>query len=297
MAKLEDFLPERLQDEAVRLIFQFADRCNAVISKSTVCIYVWQERIKRLAVLGSGILLRVGDRHFLLSAAHVLDYGFYLHMPLVAQPNEDPEPPITLDFVGRKSSDPPPGVAVTDLSLRDDDPLDISLAELTPDVSGQLAKRYRYLTLSDFDPTPLGKKDGVFVLYGFPQEMSVSDDHERKLDNWPLGYVTFPLNSEPERRDRNKEILLKYYLQGSGGRKNGVTIPKPRGLSGCGIWRIAEAPIDLGNLRTEYIRLVGIQHRWRPDGNYIVGTSVIHFLDYLWGLYPDLHPALNMWRR
>lgn len=277
-------------------LFELADRAQQVITKYTVCIYVWQKKIKRLAVAGTGVLLRVGDRHFLLSAAHVLDLGFHLKMPMAIQPSLDSVPPIPLNFVGRKSSDPSSGMEENDPDLRDSDPLDISLAELTPDTADKLAIRHRFLTLNDVDPLPPRIADGMYV-FGYPSALAKPGQGDVDLENWPLGYVTTVLQHEPDQRDKNKEILLYFPLESRDLKGTKIEAPPPDGLSGCGIWRLSRAPVRPAASRLDDMRLVGIQHRWRSSGRYLIGTGVKHILDFLWGCYPDLRSSLVLWRR
>jgi hypothetical protein len=276
--------------------YRFVEQCQPVIAQHTVCIYVWEEKSNSLKVLGTGVLLRVASKQFLLSAAHVLDHGFIHRMPLVAQPSRDPEGAIGLKFVGCRSSIPPTGMRLNDPDLRDDDPLDFGIAELTPETADKLTSRHRFLTLSDLDESPPSETDGLFVVFGYPQALASPGTGDVQIENWPLPYMTFPFRGQPETRDHNKDILMGYYRQGSDGFGATVEVPRPHGLSGCGIWRVAKKPIDPGDLSVEDIRFVGIQHRWRPDSNYIVGTSIRHVRPMLLGAYPDLRPALEMWR-
>jgi hypothetical protein len=88
-----------MEAEIWRELFALLERAQLIITKYTVCIYVWQEKISQLTVAGTGVLLRVGERRFLLSAAHVLDLAFFFHMPLAVQPNDSPGQPIELAFV------------------------------------------------------------------------------------------------------------------------------------------------------------------------------------------------------
>ena len=282
--------------EGWKQMLAFANRCQPTITKYTVCIYVWQERNRKLAVAGTGVLLRVADRSFMLSAAHVMDLTFNHKMPFAAHVGSGAEKPIPLAFIARKSSDPPPDISHGDPDLRDGDPLDISIAELTPETAQRLAARYRFLTLNDFDPFPVQKADEMLV-FGYPAALSQPGDGDIELENWPLSYFTQPLQIPPEPRDEDKEILVRYDRSSADSEGNATEVPHPAGFSGCGIWRLFRPPIDPALARVEDIRLVGIQHRWRPKSHYIVGTSVRHFFDMLWGCYPDLRPVLGMWRK
>ncbi|MBI1901016.1 MAG: hypothetical protein HYS13_07885 [Planctomycetia bacterium] len=115
-------------------LFALADRCQPIVTKYTVCIYAHQQN--RLQVVGTGLVLRIADKHFLMSAAHVLDFTFYHGLPFFAAAvSETPAPPVPLLFVRRHSSARRKDLSEKDPNLRDYDPVDVSVAELQDETS------------------------------------------------------------------------------------------------------------------------------------------------------------------
>src|SRR4028118_517034 len=154
-------LPE-FESSILQRIDMFADSCQPTITKFTTCIYCWQEKIRKWGVAGTGVLLRIAERHFLMSAAHVLDLGSSFQMPFAVQPSIGPANLVPLRFLSGFSSLPPSDVSPTDPDFRDGDPLDVGIAELHPESVRDLSTRHRFLSLIDIDPRPVSHVDGVF---------------------------------------------------------------------------------------------------------------------------------------
>jgi hypothetical protein len=80
-------------------------------------------------------------------------------------------------------------------------------------------------------------------VFGYPKAKAEPGGPDIALENWPLPYVTTTLQVEPEPRDKDKEILLYYYRVSEDAEGRQVAAPSPKGLSGCGIWRLSRAPV------------------------------------------------------
>ena len=113
---------------------------------------------------------------------------------------------------------------------------------------------------------------------------------------FPLAFATTPLQTTPETRDKDQDLLLYYPEDVIDSDGVVTTAPPPKGLSGCGIWRICRAPVLPVHTMAEDMRLVGIQHRWRPKSRYLVGSSVHHVREMLLAQYPGLSTAINLTR-
>lgn len=97
------------------------------ISRSTVAIYGYYQ--KAVCQNGSGVLLKIGDLHFLLSAGHVIDYASIHGIPYMLSSAEGGEP-VALHNVRTGTSPLPPNRDPKDPNMRDDDPLDVGFVEL-----------------------------------------------------------------------------------------------------------------------------------------------------------------------
>ena len=166
--------------EIWRQLIALAERRQQVATKATVCLYAWQDGLK---VAGTGVLLAVADKHFLLSAAHVMDltfiHGFQFHACLSRT-----EPLVGIEFVCRCSSIKPAGIDSRDSCLRDNDSIDLSAAEIAPKSIGHLARRHSFLNLADLDFMPPRKGDGILV-FGYPERLTVPAAGEIDHETFP----------------------------------------------------------------------------------------------------------------
>jgi hypothetical protein len=106
---------------------------------------------------------------------------------------------------------------------------------------------------------------GTFLVAGYPFALTESDVVAQQTNTGIFGYTTLINDGERDARDKAAPLLLEYPEQGlreSSG--EAITVPHPRGLSGCGIWRLSETPQAI-EWNASDVKLVGIQHRWRPE--------------------------------
>ena len=76
--------------------------------------------------------------------------------------------------------------------------------------------------------------------------------------------------------------------------ENSVHVPRPEGMSGCGIWRLNDPSQPLYLWRASDVKLVGIEHRWRKHHRYLVGTSVRHAVQLILKHYPELRRTTDL---
>jgi hypothetical protein len=177
--------------------------------------------------------------------------------------------------------------------MRDDDPFDIAVAELDPDTAAKLTRFWRLARLMELDLSGPAQQAYHYVL-GFPLSMTQSDPVARSSDVKALSYATGLYEGERDSRDAGAELLLDYPQQNQNADGLVVTVPNPRGISGCGIWCLMTPGKRMSDWSKDDVRLVGIEHRWRSDKRYLVGTAIRHAMQLIYRRYEDLHPAMDL---
>jgi hypothetical protein len=145
----------------------------------------------------------------------------------------------------------------------------------------------------ELDLTSPAQQAYHYVL-GFPLSMTQSDPVARASDVKALSYATGLFEGERDGRDASAELLLDYPQQNQDAAGLPVTVPHPRGISGCGIWRLLTPGKRMSDWSKDDVRLVAIEHRWRSDKRYLVGTAIRHAIRLIYGRYEDLHPAMDL---
>src|SRR5262249_24471712 len=132
----------------------------------------------------SGVLLQVEGTRFLVTAAHVSDEFFCEHWKQIffGTPSEDDLiPVITVTYArSRKRTDP----------NREDDPLDLAVLELRPDIADKLSGFMRFLTLSDLELDPDKLTDGRYLVIGYPGFRAEKDEMDETIVAQVLPYFT-----------------------------------------------------------------------------------------------------------
>jgi hypothetical protein len=259
------------------------------IARATIAFFGWRDRPIQN---GTGVLLRIADRHFVIAAAHVLDFPTIHNIPCDVSAHDQPGPPIPLTFVRHLCSPIPPSRRRNDPHMRNDDPWDVAVVELTPDLAARLSETRRFLGLPDLD-TAAEFSQGIYYLYGYPNVFVDTDVQARTVQCKYLSYATELYTGERDARDSPVDLLV-VYSEGQTFEGEAVSLPWPHGISGGGVWRLADPAKPIDFWRPEDVRLVGIEHRWRRDRGYVRGTCIRHAVRLIHDHYPDLRPAMRI---
>jgi hypothetical protein len=266
--------------------------------RATVPIFISND--KQIEILGSGVLFKIASHHFLISAAHVFDKvkvasdaeGWYISLGTGASPNSD-RPFVDLKKTYVLLS------AKTGFG-REDDPLDVAVAKLPDDIVEVLLRHRRFLNQSELDPHDPQSPMSRYALFGYP---TISGTMKR--DERMFLYTPFLLGTQICTRDRgelhpppdpNATILLDFSTVACATIEDGKpgTPPDPRGISGCGIWRIIDGPQSVNRWKPDHVKLVGIETGYREDKLYIRGTRINVVLNFLVQKYPEVRSALAL---
>jgi hypothetical protein len=252
---------------------------------------------RKLVQCGSGLLLRIAHKHFVLTAAHVLDIHAILNLQLYVGSRVQGGPPTPL--IGSKLIRSPhnpkldPVKDYNELRLKESDPLDCGVLELADETAAMLAENRRFATLREVDITGPHKM-GCLLLAGFPGSLSKFDEEDRSIISNALWYMT-ELESPPTDKD-GVALHLKYAptMVSDGGES--VAAPPPEGISGCGVWRLAEAkPLkQLVNWKPDDAKLVAIEHAWVKKLRRILATPVVVAIRQIYEQYPELRKIMDL---
>jgi hypothetical protein len=249
-----------------------------------------------LALFGSGVLFQLADHHFLITAAHVMDealkaerhgYSFFVD----GRPGHGLLP--LNKFLVLRSLEGPLG--------RDDDPFDLAVARLPKELAEALVPHRRFLHMPEIDAFDPQHRESGYAIYGYPSAGLTMDPDIEKRGYEPMLYVTTlcqrDVGALHPPHDPRWGYLLNFSQQycvrldgGSGGPKN------PKGISGCGIWRIIADAAATDRWKPDDVRLVGIEHGWKPEKHYVRGTRIGYAIAMILKKYPELRPVVEISR-
>jgi hypothetical protein len=265
------------------------DNLCPVIAAATLPLYLLHnDRIHRGH---SGVFLRAGQFHLLLTASH--DYRSYLQnrVPMFVGWDERERVPVFLDR--------------NDFFLADEDSLDCGFIILQPEQVQALRPRYKPISISQL----IGRDDAdnsLYVMCGYPQAwMHMSSEDE--LTSTPLFYscqkygkprADDPLDSF--RFDPRSHVLFNVEKEGVHG-TDWTTVQLPsldgmKGISGCGIWKVgAIQDRKLVRYQADSIALCAIEHRYNENDGYVMATWVEQLIGGILLRLPELKPVFNLY--
>jgi hypothetical protein len=266
--------------DATPLVARILNEAKQWILERTVGIY-FQMPDGNPVPWGTGVLLRIADESFVLSASHVLERASEATARLASC------------VAGSRF------VNVTSVRLSrtvDTETLDVGFLRLTPENATELEVHKKFLRMSDLD-TSQAMGDGAYLVAGYPaQSVQFHLDGEQKeisashfsfltqlvdVDRGEPG-ITLGLSfREPTLRNGYGELVRR--------------VPELNGISGCGIWRVwlEENRDSLARWDPSWIRLSGIEHAVTPRRS-IRGTLVGHALQLIARSQPELIPSMRV---
>jgi len=248
----------------------------------TVPIYAWARG--GLPVLeGSGVLLKIADAGFLVTAAHVVDVvvkdgrGLFLGLA----DGED-----IVDLGGLE-------VQVS----HDQRDIDVAFMRLPVGMVDVVGKHRAFLRLDQVDTVRRPPEAGVYIVAGYPRQDSRADGEAGVIHSKAFCLSTSLHDRELVNFTVGKSIALSFtsqwVIEDSGERVRAPALP---GISGCGIWRmVAKQHPSPGHWDTSFIRLAGIEHG--IAGPAIKGLLAFRLVDSVRQSHPDLASAIELVRR
>jgi hypothetical protein len=250
---------------------------------------------------GTGTLFRVADYFFLVTAAHVIKQACE-HGTTIGIGSADNGHFIALGGETLVTSDGQYGTAA--------DPLDIALHRFSTSAVDRLTNK-RFLVFDDieFDPQ---SATGVYTIFGFPAVWSSSSKSvDEKVMYKALQYTTYRFDRDTSRLEEYQErlhLLLDGQLDQATNEdatpvefcdREGVRVAFPRGLSGisgCSVWRIGDLATPLEKWRREKSKLVAVQTSVYHAKRAIKATRWIAVSTLIHDAFPELRPAMGLWR-
>jgi hypothetical protein len=242
----------------------------------------------------SGVFLRIGDDHFLLTAAHLIadypDEQIYMYMSW----DDDDKDSIQ--------------IPVEQFSLTPEDSLDVAALKLSQELTSKLLKSHRPLTLADIDRN-CRSAIGLFLILGYPRagfefiRQKWDEPHPHKPATDPLRYLC-KRKADGWADDKLKysdEIHIVVSMYTASLNANGEPADLPdhagiEGISGCGIWLIADKRKQkpLSAYGPEDCKLVAIEHSYHEEAGRVAGTWVDLALDAIAINFPETKAAIDL---
>jgi hypothetical protein len=284
---------DREEQERIKTIVEAAaKKCKEIcdfLGNYTIAFFGYQNG--KVLQCGSGVLFRLGDAHFILTAAHVVNLAIPGAIP-------DFEATPMAAGAGLKAS---LGVPLDGFRiLRAHDPVDLAIIELTDVKATEIKGEKKFLNLSHFDLTHKLPADEIYFILGYPFVESVTDMERKTVEAGIHGFFTTPYLFDREDLpsdehdtaihfvfDHTPADIRDYELPSP-------DFPKPGGISGCGMWRLNARGNEPEKWRPEDAKLIGIDHGYYKDNRVIIGTQIRHVVQLLRDNRPDLRAAIDL---
>lgn len=245
-------------------------------ARYVIPVFATNERLHHYA-LGSAVLLKISNKHFLISAAHVFDEHRNPRLPTdLLIPGRDRL--IALSGTMITSSLPPSG-------RRNDDKVDIGILHLDHEVVHELA-HFRFLGIKKVDPSDAPYPQSLYTFVGYPG----TKQKPPQLDGLtiePVRYTSRPLppTEYPEGFALGTHYAIDYDKESMIARNGKVQAPpSPRGISGGGIFRLGTFDEIANGTNTEALVGIAIEdHRYC-----LVATNISFALEMIRAHHPQL---------
>lgn len=242
--------------------------------RETVCP-IWIRCSKGYDLIGSSVLCSVGGRMFLISAAHVLDWG------------KDGDLFIGLPNGYLKITDP---ANVTDApdGCREDDRIDIGFICLSEHAAALLRPTYAALPMSWVSVEDISTAGQAYRVFGCPDRKVDKDGRIFHPALYDFGLVSHPPKKYEELGvSPLTHIALEFDVQRMvDGSSRRVTAPHPRGISGGPVWKVINTEFE-GRSTTTF-RLAGITIEFSGAERTLLATRIIAPLEGVRAAHPSL---------
>lgn len=279
------------KDDATRT-FMTRTSCECRKSIFDVTIPLYTEQDGNTLLCGTGVLLQIAEKHFIISAGHTFDARRMLDLPMWVTDGVVGNKLIPLGQVTIRSSE-------TNVPYRrTDDPFDTAVCELSRETGAKIGVEKRFLRLNDVDPWDRQEPRSWYMVFGYPTELSPADEAAKSINSHACAFATFLYCDERGAvSDYDKEVGIALDFDSTTIRDdagNPAIPPRPHGMSGCGIWRLVEAGTDARLWTLDDIKLVAIQHTIKLEQSVLTGTRIRYALQMIYRNHVDLRAVMEM---
>jgi hypothetical protein len=265
---------------------------------STVAIVIGRNPV--VQQFGTGILFGIAEQSFLVTAGHVF--------------REAKKASATIGFSTGTGS-----FAVADGNWLcsskgqygfDGDPFDVAIYPIPKSTKSKLAGK-SFLRFDDID-FEMQSPNCVCCLFGFPGIWSLPSTSESEVVSIkPFEFTTFAYEGDTSALigyDERFHVLIdaqpRFCKKDDGSiaefkSLDGTTSVFPRclgGVSGCSIWRIGDLKTPINEWGRQRPRIVAVQTGVFERG-VIKGTRWLAVSTMLYDAFPQIRPAMSLWRR
>ncbi len=273
---------------------QFVLPHTSEISRTTVALF--RHASGEADHYGSGVLLQVEDMRFLVTAAHVSDEFFCERWRQIFFGTPDGDELISVITVkyarSQKRTDP----------NRGDDPLDLAVFELRPDIADKLSAFMRFVALSELVLDPEKLTNGRYLVLGYPEFRAEKDEMDQTVVAQVLPYFTglYDMERVPAANISPADHLVldvnRTDEPASAG--NRLDLDHTHGISGGGVWRVLDEdqPIEALNWRRAKLAAI-VTDRSLPEVmgpvQYLRGTKIKRAINFIYEGWPGLRSAIE----
>lgn len=244
------------------------DRVSNLLTKFVVPIY--QEHRRKPQQIASCFIVRVGSKHVLVSAAHVLsglrDNDLFIFTA----------PGYTRKLSGTALLTPANG-------NRNNDSLDVGVLRLTNDFNPPYPEVEKFAVEHSYLKPYSGQRKGkTYAIVGYP----ASQSHVNPID-LQVSARAYSYRDQSISEDRYSELGLNQQdhlaltldlergFDSKGRRRN---FPKPQGMSGSPIWFLYD---DVSENDSESFRIVAVGTKYLKNNRVLIGTDISIVLDMI----------------
>src|SRR5262249_12615067 len=171
--------------------------------------------------------------------------------------------------------------------------VDVAVAKLDEETVSNILTSHRFLRLLDIELQER-QDDALYLVLGYPAKWPTQAAVSSLK---PMAFLGAKYTGELNPQltlDPGIHLLLGYEQDGlSLLHRQPAILPEVHGMSGGGIWRVADWTCDrLTDWNGGNCKLVAIQHSWNRTRRYIKATWIRHALSLIWHHYPALRAAL-----
>jgi hypothetical protein len=252
-----------------RTLPEIIDEAAALFAKFVVPLYESDTRL-RPSLHGTGFFVRTGERHFLVSAGHVLET--LKTRPLFYYVS----PGITRKLSGQLLLNPWQGD-------RENDPIDVGVLRLSDEELPPYPEVNKFaMDISYLRPGLLPRSGRNYMIVGFPASQSEVSPMAREVAATAYGYRNYSIEDSAyfeQGLTPEANLVLPLHLEvgfdSSGKHRN---FPRPQGMSGSPVWALYD---EDGRDDLRMFPVVAVGTKYRKKEGLLVGTDIAVVLNMI----------------